>query len=49
VSRTPRPDGFITLDLRFEGDRCRGTVEVFVWHAKEQRLVGATNAVDLGP
>ena len=56
VSRTPHPDGFIALDLKFEGDRCRGTVElpsditgVFVWHAKEQRLASGPNAIDLGP
>ena len=41
VSRTPHPDGFIALDLTFEGDPCRGTVElppditgVFVWHGQ---------------
>jgi hypothetical protein len=56
VSRTPHPDGFIALDLKFEGDRCRGTVElpsditgVFVWRAKEQKLAAGANAVDLGP
>jgi hypothetical protein len=56
VSRTPHPDGFIDLDLNFEGERCQGSVElppgitgVFVWRDKEQRLNGGANTVDLSP
>jgi hypothetical protein len=56
VSRTPHPDGFITLDLTFTGGQCRGTVElplpitgVFVWHGREQKLNGGANKIDLGP
>lgn len=56
-SRTPHPDGFITLDLIFEGRRCSGSVElppcitgVFVWQGKEKKLKGGTNVFDLvGP
>jgi len=54
VSRTPHPDGFITLDLHFEGERCHGTIElppgitgVFVWHNVEHPLNGGTNTIDL--
>jgi len=56
VSRTPHPDGFIALDLAFEGARCRGTVQlppditgVFVWHSKEQNLHSGANPIDLSP
>lgn len=56
VSRTPHPDGFIALDLAFEGERCRGSVElpagitgVFAWRAKEQKLNSGANAIDLKP
>jgi len=56
LSRTPHPDGFIALDLAFEGDRCRGSVElppditgVFVWRAKEQKLNSGANAIDVRP
>ena len=56
VSRTPHPDGFITLDLAFTGDRCRGNVElplpitgVLVWHGGEQKLHGGANTIELGP
>jgi hypothetical protein len=56
LSRTPHPDGFIGLDLKFEGGGCHGTVElpsgitgVFVWGAKEQKLAGGANAIDMGP
>jgi hypothetical protein len=52
--RTPHPDGFVALDLRFEGRRCSGTVElpqcvsgVFVWQGKEKKLQGGTNRLDL--
>lgn len=52
--RMPHPDGFIALNLAFEGDRCQGTVElprgitgVFVWRDKEQHLAGGSNAVNL--
>jgi hypothetical protein len=54
VSRTPHPDGFIALDLAFDGNRCHGKVElppnitgVFVWHDKELKLSGGMNAVEL--
>jgi hypothetical protein len=53
---TPHPDGFIKLDLAFEGKRCQGSVElpagitgVFAWQGKEQVLVGGANTVDLRP
>jgi hypothetical protein len=56
VSRTPHPDGFITLDLTFTGGHCRGDVElplpitgVLVWHGREQKLNGGANTIDLGP
>ncbi|MGA2255109.1 MAG: hypothetical protein ABSG53_10640 [Thermoguttaceae bacterium] len=56
VSSTPHPDGFIKLDLAFDGNRCRGSVElpaaitgVFAWQGMEQKLSGGTNAVDLHP
>jgi hypothetical protein len=56
VSHTPHPDGFIDLNLAFEGDRCRGSVELpagitgtFVWKGKEQKLVGGSNAIELKP
>ncbi len=55
ASRTPHPNGFITLDLAFAGDRCHGTVELprrisgtFIWHGQEQPLHGGANAIDLG-
>jgi hypothetical protein len=55
LSRTPHPDGFIMLDIAFEGGRCRGRVEVppditgvFVWRSQEQKLRGGANAIDLG-
>jgi hypothetical protein len=56
VSRTPHPDGFITLDLTFPDGRCRGTVElppnisgVFAWHGQEQKLNGGVNSINLKP
>jgi len=56
VSVTPHPDGFIKLDLAFDGNRCHGSVElprsirgVLAWQGKEQKLSGGTNAVDLRP
>jgi len=56
ISRTPHPNGFIALDLAFEGDRCRGSVQlppeiigVFIWHTKEQKLNSGANAIDLTP
>jgi hypothetical protein len=56
VSRTPHPDGFISLDLNFSDGHCRGNVElpqpitgVFIWHGREQKLNGGTNVIDLGP
>ncbi len=56
VTHTPHPDGFIDLDLAFEGDRCHGTATLpagltgaFVWHGKEQKLAGGSNALDLKP
>ena len=55
-SRTPHPDGFIALDLKFQAGRCRGRVElpapitgVFVWQGREQKLNGGANSIDLGP
>jgi len=54
VSRTPHPDGFIALDLAFEGARCHGSVElppgitgVFVWHGQEEKLNSGANTIDL--
>jgi alpha-L-rhamnosidase len=54
VTRTPHPDGFVALDLRFEGRRCSGTVElppsitgVFVWQGKERKLKPGVNTVNL--
>ena len=56
VTTTPHPDGFIKLDLAFDGTGCRGKVElpegitgVFVWQGKEQNLTGGPNAIDLRP
>jgi hypothetical protein len=56
VSRTPHPDGFIALDLTFDGDLCHGSVElppaitgVFFWRGKEQRLNSAMNTISLSP
>lgn len=56
ISRTPHPDGFIALDLAFEGNRCSGKVElpekvtgVLVWKNKQQELKGGANEVDLRP
>ena len=55
-SRTPHPDGDITLDLTFKAGRCRGSVElpqpitgVLVWQGREQKLNGGANSIDLGP
>ena len=54
ISHTPHPDGFIDLNLDFEGGRCRGTVElpqgitgVFVWHGTEVKLAGGQQKVDV--
>jgi alpha-L-rhamnosidase len=56
VSRTPHPDGFIDMNLDFDGDHCHGTVElpsqitgVFVWHGKEEKLSGGVNTIDVRP
>lgn len=56
VCRTPHPDGFIALDLRFPDGHCRGTVDlppaitgVFVWHGREQELNGGKNSINLAP
>jgi hypothetical protein len=56
VSRTPHPDGFITLNLTFTGGHCRGNIGLpqsitglFVWHGREQKLTGGTNTIELGP
>jgi hypothetical protein len=56
VSRTPHPDGFVALDLHFEGGHCHGTVDlppgitgVFAWHNQEQKLSGGANSIDLNP
>jgi hypothetical protein len=55
-ARMPHPDGFISTEIAFEGERCHGTVElpagitgVFVWGGKEQKLSGGVNSVDLKP
>ncbi len=55
ISRTPHPDGFIGLDLVFEGGGCSGTVELpqnitgtFVWHGKEKKLKGGITPVSFG-
>jgi Bacterial alpha-L-rhamnosidase C-terminal domain len=54
VSRMPHPDGFIVLDLSFEGGHCRGSVElpsgitgVLVWHRQEHQLTGGANSIDI--
>jgi hypothetical protein len=54
VCRAPHPDGFISLNLEFKADRCRGTVElplqitgVFVWHGHEMTLNGGLNNIDI--
>jgi hypothetical protein len=56
VSRIPHPDGFIALDLAFEGKHCHGKVGlpagitgVFAWEGKEQKLEGGQNLIDLAP
>jgi hypothetical protein len=56
VSTTPHPDGFIKLDLAFDGVRCHSSVElpagitgVFVWQGKEQKLSGGANTIDVKP
>ena len=56
ICTTPHPKGYIKLNLAFEGTRCHGTAElpagltgIFVWHGKEQKLNGGSNAIDLKP
>ncbi len=56
VSSTPHPDGFIKLDLTFDGTYCHGGVElppgitgVFVWQGRQQDLAAGANRVDLRP
>ncbi len=56
VSRVPHPDGFITLNLKFADQHCRGQVElpaditgVFVWAGHEHKLTGGTNQIDFAP
>jgi alpha-L-rhamnosidase len=53
ASRMPHPDGFIVLDLKFEGERCKGSVELpkgitgsFIWKGKELKLVEGKQAVE---
>jgi hypothetical protein len=53
---TPHPDGFITLDLAFEGKACHGRVElppqikgVFQWQGKTRELAGGVNEIALKP
>ena len=53
---TPHPEGYIKLNLAFEGSRCHGTAELpagitgtFAWQGKEQKLNGGSNAIDLKP
>ena len=55
VVRTPHPDGFISLDLSFNGLKCSGSVElptditgVLVWDGKETPLKGGANLVNMG-
>jgi hypothetical protein len=55
VTRTPHPDGFIGLDLAFQGQACRGRVDLptgitgtFAWRGVEQKLAAGANAIDLG-
>ena len=56
VSRIPHPDGFISLDLTFADQHCRGQVElpagitgIFVWAGQEHPLTGGTNQIDFSP
>ncbi len=56
VSRTPHPDGFITLNLNFDGSHCSGSVELpaaitgeFIWQGQTNPLVGGVNHLDLKP
>jgi hypothetical protein len=53
---TPHPDGFIAMDVAFNGNACRGRVELppkitgtFVWHGQELPLKSGTNAISLKP
>ena len=55
VSRVPHPDGFITMDLEFAGQRCRGHIElpagitgVFVCAGQEHKLTDGANQIDSG-
>lgn len=54
VSRTPHPDGFIALNLKFASQHCSGSVELpsgitgtFFWKGKEQKLNSGANTIDL--
>lgn len=54
ISRTPHPDGFIVLNLAFSDGHCQGSVELpphitgeFVWRAREQKLNGGVNTINL--
>ncbi len=54
VSRTPHPDGFISLNLKFGDGKCRGTVELpkgitgtFAWRGKEIKLQEGRQELDL--
>jgi hypothetical protein len=56
ASRVPHPDGFITLDLTFAAERCRGQVElpagitgIFVWASQDHPLTPGTNQIDFAP
>lgn len=56
VCATPHPDGFIKLDLAFDGTRCHGRVElppgitgVFVWQGRQLDLAAGSNSIDLRP
>lgn len=51
-SQTPHPEGVIGLDLKFEGDKCRGTVTLptgitgrFVWKRQELELKSGANTI----
>lgn len=56
VTRTPHPDGFVEMNLSFDGGACRGTVSLpdgitgtLAWKGKEAKLAGGANKIDLAP
>lgn len=53
ATRTPHPDGFVSVELNFKDGDCRGTVDlpvgitgIFVWGSKELALKGGVNKID---